>query len=97
MRATGLALKGASIVATPESFSESVIIRVKEIADGDQEIAHEVGGGPAALQDVRLHATKKDIPKVDVVIDATAPLESVVDEILEKCKLDHRRAPVLAR
>jgi len=40
---------------------------------------------------VRLHATKEDTPTGDVVIDAAAPLERVVDEILEKCKLGHRR------
>jgi thymidylate kinase len=58
----------------------------------------EFGGRPVEQElVVRLHATKEDIPKGDVVIDATAPLESVVDEILEKCKLGHRRAPVLAR
>ena len=34
----------------------------------------------------RLHATKEDIPKGGVVIDATAPLERVVDEILLKCR-----------
>ncbi len=33
----------------------------------------------------RLHATKEDIPKGGVVIDATAPIERVVDAILEKC------------
>lgn len=33
----------------------------------------------------RLHATKQDIPKGGVHIDATAPVERVVDEILEKC------------
>jgi thymidylate kinase len=45
----------------------------------------EFGGRPSerALI-VRLHATKEDTPK-GVVIDATAPLESVVDEILAKC------------
>jgi hypothetical protein len=32
-----------------------------------------------------LHATKEDIPKRGVVIDATAPIEIVVDEILETC------------
>ena len=47
----------------------------------------EFGGRPVEQElVVRLHATKEDIPKGDVVIDATAPLESVVDEILEKCK-----------
>jgi thymidylate kinase len=47
----------------------------------------EWGGRPAERQLVRrLHATKEDTPKGDVVIDATAPLERVVDEILEKCR-----------
>ena len=34
---------------------------------------------------VRLHATTEDVPKGCVIIDATAPIERVVDEILEKC------------
>jgi hypothetical protein len=33
----------------------------------------------------RLHRTKDDVPKGGIVIDATAPIERVVDEILEKC------------
>ncbi|MDD9900252.1 MAG: hypothetical protein OXT65_04670 [Alphaproteobacteria bacterium] len=33
---------------------------------------------------MRLHATKEDIPKNGILIDATAPLERVVDKILEK-------------
>lgn len=46
----------------------------------------EFGGRPSerALI-VRLHATKEDVPQVGVVIDATAPLERVVDEILSRC------------
>ena len=43
--------KGASIVATAESLPESVIARIKEIADGHPAIAHEVGGGLAGLLD----------------------------------------------
>ena len=31
---------------------------------------------------LRLHATKEDIPSIGIVIDATQPLVSVVDEIL---------------
>ncbi len=31
---------------------------------------------------LRLHATKEDIPSSGIVIDATQPLVSVVDEIL---------------
>jgi gluconate kinase len=34
----------------------------------------------------RLHATREDTPKHGIVIDATAPLERVVDAILSKCK-----------
>ena len=46
----------------------------------------EFGGRPVEQELVeRLHATKEDIPKGDVVIDATAPLDRVVEEILEKC------------
>jgi len=49
----------------------------------------EWGGRPAERRLIRrLHATKEDTPKGDVVIDATAPLERVVDEILERCALD---------
>jgi hypothetical protein len=47
----------------------------------------EFGGRPSERElIVRLHATKEDIPKGGVVIDATAPLERVVDEILLKCR-----------
>jgi len=34
----------------------------------------------------RLHATKEDLPKNAVSIDATAPIARVVDEILSKCR-----------
>ncbi len=37
----------------------------------------------------RLHATKEDVPNGGVIIDATAPIERVVDEILEKCNQTH--------
>ena len=33
----------------------------------------------------RLHATKEDIPKDGIIIDASRPLAEVVDEILSKC------------
>jgi thymidylate kinase len=51
----------------------------------------EFGGNPSerALI-VRLHATKKDIPKNAVSIDATAPIARVVDEILAKCRAADR-------
>jgi len=46
----------------------------------------EWGGRPAEQRLIRrLHATKEDVPNGGVVIDATAPVERVVDEILEKC------------
>ena len=46
----------------------------------------EFGGTPAERDVVmRLHGTKEDIPKSATTIDATAPLASVVDDILSKC------------
>jgi broad-specificity NMP kinase len=33
-----------------------------------------------------LHQTKKDIPKNGIIIDATAPIEYVVDEIIRQCE-----------
>jgi hypothetical protein len=41
-------------------------------------------GGPASEREfiARLHATKEDIPKNAIIIDATAPISHVVDEIL---------------
>jgi hypothetical protein len=44
-------LKGATIVATPESFPESVLARIRDIADSHPEIEHEIGGGLAAQLD----------------------------------------------
>lgn len=35
---------------------------------------------------VRLHQTKEDIPKNGIIIDATAPLARVVDEIVRQCE-----------
>ncbi len=46
----------------------------------------EFGGKPNERELIaRLHATQEDIPKRGVAIDATVPIERVVDEILEKC------------
>jgi hypothetical protein len=46
----------------------------------------EFGGKPAEQElVVRLHATKESIPNNATTIDATAPLASVVDDILSKC------------
>lgn len=52
----------------------------------------EFGGRPIERALIaRLHATRVDIPKVAVSIDATAPLAAVVDEILAKCGAAGRR------
>jgi AAA domain len=46
----------------------------------------EWGGRSAERQLIRrLHATKEDVPKDGVVIDATAPIKRVLDEILDRC------------
>jgi adenylate kinase family enzyme len=46
----------------------------------------EFGGKPAEREfTARVLATKEGTPKIGVIIDATAPLERVVDEILSKC------------
>lgn len=45
----------------------------------------EWGSRPAEQEFVlRLHRTKEDIPRTGVIIDATAPLTHVVDEILRR-------------
>lgn len=47
----------------------------------------EFGGKQAERELIaRVHATKEDVPKNGIAIDATAPFERVVDEILEKCR-----------
>lgn len=56
----------------------------KRLADRPED---EFGGRPAERELVmRLHSTKEDLPKNATTIDATAPLASVVDEILSKCR-----------
>ena len=46
----------------------------------------EFGGKPVERAwIVRVHATKEDTPQGDVVIDATQPVDQVVDAILAKC------------
>ena len=47
----------------------------------------EWGGGSSEREQIaRLHATKEDVPKNAVSIDATGPIARVVDEILSKCR-----------
>jgi thymidylate kinase len=59
----------------------------------------EFGGTPAERELIaRLHATKQDVPAKAKIIDATAPLESVVDAILAKCgEIDGARAAASVR
>ena len=46
----------------------------------------DFGGTPEERElAARLHQTKEDIPKNGIIIDATAPLAHVVDEILRLC------------
>lgn len=56
----------------------------------DERVAldsNDFGGKPAEKALVaRLHATKEDIPRRGIVVDATAPVARVVDEILSKCR-----------
>ena len=47
----------------------------------------DFGGKPEERElAVRLHQTKEDIPKNGIIIDATRPLEHVVDEILTRTR-----------
>lgn len=56
--------------------------RLDERPDGDW-----VAGKPTERElIVRWHQTKEDVPENGVVIDATAPIEHVVDEILRRAK-----------
>jgi len=48
----------------------------------------DFGGEPDEMQlAVRLHQAKEDVPKNGIIIDATAPLTHVVDEILRQSGL----------
>lgn len=52
----------------------------------DERPDDEWGGGipMERAHVVRLHQTKEDVPKNGIVIDATAPIEQVVDEIVRR-------------
>jgi hypothetical protein len=55
----------------------------------DERPEGEWGGKPAERElIVRLHQTKEDIPRDGTVIDATAPLARVADEILRRSAAD---------
>lgn len=55
----------------------------------DARPAEEWGGGVPVEREliVGWHQTKGDVPQDGTVIDATAPIEQVVDEILRRCGL----------
>jgi dephospho-CoA kinase len=58
----------------------------------DERAEDEWGGRPTERELIlRLHRTKEDIPTNRVVIDATAPIAQVVDEILRRTR-SRRRA-----
>lgn len=59
---------------------ETLMRRLAQRPDGEW-------GGRASERDfiARLHATKEDVPKAGVVIDATGPVAGVVDDILSRC------------
>ena len=54
----------------------------------DERPDDEWGGGVPTEREliVRFHQTKEDVPENGIVIDATAPIEHVVDEILRRCQ-----------
>ncbi len=54
----------------------------------DERPDEEWGGGKPTERDliVQWHQTKGDVPENGVLIDATAPLGHVVDEILRRCR-----------
>jgi AAA domain len=55
----------------------------------DERPEGEWGGRPAERElVVRLHRTKEDIPTNGIVIDATAPIARVVDEIVRRSGAD---------
>lgn len=56
----------------------------------DRRPEDEFGGNPKERELIaRVHATKEDIPKNAVSIDATAPISRVANEILSKCRQNH--------
>ena len=56
----------------------------------DERPDEEWGGGKPTerARIVGWHQTKQDVPQNGIVIDATAPVEQVVDEILRRCRLE---------
>jgi len=60
----------------------------------DERPDSEWGGGKPTERELiaRLHRTKEDIPNNGILIDATAPIAHVVDEIVRKAKQIDSRA-----
>lgn len=56
----------------------------------DERPDEEWGGGVPVERDriVRWHEPKAGVPQNGIVIDATAPIERVVDEILRRCETE---------
>lgn len=56
----------------------------------DERPDEEWGGGKPTERELILwwHQTKTDVPENAEAIDATAPIEHVVDEILRRCRTD---------
>jgi hypothetical protein len=53
----------------------------------------DFGGTPEERELIaRLYATKEDVPKNAMSIDATPPIAGVVDEILSKCRAGDKAA-----
>ncbi|PFA69197.1 nucleoside kinase [Bacillus sp. AFS015802] len=55
----------------------------------DERPENEFGGKKSERELIaRLHRTKEDIPQIGTIIDATAPIEDVVDAIVRKIEGD---------
>ena len=58
----------------------------------DERPKNEFGGKKTERELIaRLHQTKEDIPKNGIIIDATAPIEHVVDEIVRQIEENKRQ------
>lgn len=58
----------------------------------DQRSENEWGGKKTEREHIlRLHRTKEDIPENGIIIDASGPIEHVVDEILLLTEADRRQ------
>lgn len=61
----------------------------------DERVAQDPtdsGGRPAEREIIaRVHQTKEGIPTKGIIIDATAPIAQVVDEILRQSEANERR------